>query len=452
MSLLSTNPKDAAINALEVSLAKGCQAARICLNISTQSSCSVRNDKLDRLQKSTGSSLYIQLYTDGRYGSFSTNRTDPEEVARFIGKGIEATRLLTPDPCRSLPDKSLYYTGGGRDLEQYDSSFENIEPRLKRDLAFNCAAEVLGKDKRVITVNSEYGDSDDYFYMIDSQGFEDESHQTNFAISAECSVKGRGDARPEAWWYESTMFFDKLKKEGCGAKALERALNRLNPIKMKSGKYNMVVENTVSSRLISPIISALNGASIQQNNSFLKDMLGKQVFSTHFTLFDNAHLVGALGSRYFDGDGVATKPMDIIKNGVISTYFINTYHSIKLGIPVTVDGPSVLNCYMDRESATGTSSPVEKNLDDILAKCGTGIFVTGFNGGNSNSSTGDFSYGIEGFFFENGKISHPIKEMNVSGNIIALWKNIIEIGTDPRNTSRWLIPTLAFESVDFSGM
>lgn len=445
---MSLNPKETAVKALEISLKKGCQAARISLNIAKQCSYSVRNDKLDRLQQSTGSSLYIQLYVDDRYGSFSTNRTEIEEIGNFIGKGIEATRLLTPDPYRRLPDKSLYYTGGGADLEQYDNSVESIEPAEKSRIAFACASEVLGKDKRIITVNSEYGDTDDYFFMIDSQGFEDESSQSAFTVSTECSVKGRGDARPEAWWYESTIFFKNLKIEGCGTKSLERALRRLNPKKLKSGKYNMVVENTVSGRLISPIISALNGASIQQNNSFLKDMLGKQVFSPAFTLFDNAHLVGAFGSRYCDSEGVATKPMNIIENGIVNTYFINTYHSQKLGLPVTVDGPSVLNCLMNDSGSANTF----KDLDYILSKCMNGIFVTGFNGGNTNSSTGDFSFGVEGFYFEDGKILHPIKEMNVTGNIISLWNNIIEIGTDPRNSSRWQIPTLAFELVDFNGI
>ncbi len=444
---MSANPKDTAIKALEISLKKGCQAARISFNIATQSSYSVRNDKLDRLQQSTGSSLYIHLYVDDRYGSFSTNRTEPEEIGNFIGKGVEATRLLSPDPFRVLPDKALYYSGGGADLEQYDKSIDAIEPKEKSEMAFACASEVLGKDKRVITVNCEYGDADDYLYVIDSQGFQNESRQSNFTISAECSVKDRGDARPEAWWYESSLFFKNLKIEGCGTKSLERALRRLNPKKLKSGKYNMVVENTTSSRLISPIISALNGASIQQNNSFLKGMLGRQIFSPNFTLFDNAHLVGAFGSRYFDGEGVATKPANIIENGIVKTYFINTYHSKKLGLPVTADGPSVLNCLM-----SGTDSAnAHRDLEYILTKCGKGIFVTGFNGGNSNSSSGDFSFGVEGFYFKDGRISHPIKEMNVTGNIITLWNNIIEIGTDPRNSSRWLIPTLAFESVDFNG-
>lgn len=457
---MTANSKEVAVKALEVSLAKGCQAARINLNISTQSSYSVRNDKLDRLQQSTGSSLYIQLFVDDRYGSFSTNRIEPDEVESFIERGVEATSLLTSDRFRVLPDMSLCYSGGGVDLEQYDKSIEDIEPKQKIDIAFKCASEVFGKDKRVITVNSEYGDSDDYFYMIDSQGFEQENHLTNFALSAECSVKGSGDARPEAWWYESALFFNNFKTEGCGTMSLERALRRLNPKKMKSGKYNMVVENTTSSRLISPIISALNGSSIQQNNSFLKDKLGSQMFSPFLTIFDNVHLVGAAGARYFDGDGVATKPMNIVENGIINTYFINTYNSKKLGLPVTVDGPSVLTCKMEDHSSAGAditnikdiTDKGDKNLEYILSKCGKGIFVTGFNGGNSNSSTGDFSFGVEGFYFENGVISHPIKEMNVTGNFITLWNKIIDVGTDPRSSSRWLIPTLAFESVDFSGI
>jgi PmbA protein len=175
------------------------------------------------------------------------------------------------------------------------------------------------------------------------------------------------------------------------------------------------------------------------------------------TIFDDAHLIGAAGSRYYDGEGVATKPMKIIENGIINFYFINTYHSKKLELPVTVDGPSVLTCNMEDQPTTFNNQSLlpankDKNLEYILSKCGKGIFVTGFNGGNSNSSTGDFSYGVEGFYFENGKVLFPIKEMNVSGNIITLWNNIIDIGTDPRNTSRWLIPTLAFDSVDFSGI
>ena len=81
---------------------------------------------------------------------------------------------------------------------------------------------------------------------------------------------------------------------------------------------------------------------------------------------------------------------------------------------------------------------------------GEGILVTGFNGGNSNSATGDFSFGVEGFLFKDGKIVHPVREMLITGNLITLWNNLMAAGDDARPCKSKLIPTLAFGKVYFS--
>ncbi len=93
----------------------------------------------------------------------------------------------------------------------------------------------------------------------------------------------------------------------------------------------------------------------------------------------------------------------------------------------------------------------EMTQDGILKLCGSGILVTDFNGGNSNPVTGDFSYGVEGFYFENGLIIKPVSEMLVTGNLLELWGRLIAVGNDARSCMSKLIPTLAFENVDFSG-
>ena len=439
--------KSAAKFALDTAIKSGCKGARISLNINAQNSLSVRNKKLDRLHSATGSSLYIQLYVNDRYGSFSTNRIEKDELDRFIKAGIEATSYLESDICRGLPDKNLCYKNDKTPLIQNDEAFNTIPAEIKKKIAFDSAAEILGKDTRLLTVSTEFSDSLDYFYMIDSQGFSGESLQTYYSVNAECAVRGAGDARPEAWWYEASMFFNELKTTGVGEMALKRALDRLNPKKKRTGKYNLVLENTVSSRLLTPIISALNGAAIQQNNSFLKDSAGKKIFSDKMNLIDDAHNPSAMGARYFDGEGIATKPSEIISNGVVNNYFINSYYSRKLGIPTTVEGPSVP---LLKPAGSFTANP-NIGLKDILSVCGNGIFVTGFNGGNTNTSTGDFSFGVQGFYFENGVIVHPVKEMNITGNLIELWNNLIITGTDAKKSSRWLIPTIAFSSVSFSG-
>ena len=78
-------------------------------------------------------------------------------------------------------------------------------------------------------------------------------------------------------------------------------------------------------------------------------------------------------------------------------------------------------------------------------------YETGFNGGNSNSTTGDFSFGIEGFLIEKGVVVKPLNEMNITGNLLTIFNNIIETGNDPRTSSNFRIPSMLFDAVNFSG-
>ena len=149
------------------------------------------------------------------------------------------------------------------------------------------------------------------------------------------------------------------------------------------------------------------------------------------------------GSRYFDSEGIATKPINVIDSGVVTDYYINTYVSNKINMPNTVDGPS------SPTISTNSFSDEIKSLNSfsMIDKIGTGILITGINGGNCNDVTGDFSFGIEGRYFKNGTLQHPIREMNITGNIISLWDGFIIPGNDALRCSNWQIPSLAFENL-----
>ena len=434
--------------ALDMVMKQGAQACRITMNFGIQNSFSALDGKLENLQNANDRNLYIQIISNGRYGAYSTNRLNKEELEKFISQAMHTTSYLTPDECRTLPPKEICWFGNEDALEQYDPYIMEMPPQRKKEIAFEVMEEIYGKNKKIVSVNTEYGDMLEYQYMIDSQGFEGDSLQSNFTVSAECSVKGRGNARSEGWWYESALHYNKFNPAGCGTKALKRALDKLNPKDMEGGCMNMIVDNTCSSRVISPIFQALNGSNIQQQNSFLLNKKGEKVFSEKFTLKDNPHWRGMSGSRYFDGDGIATRPMDIIRNGVVQTYFINTYSANKMGCTPTVESASVPHFSLD-EFPEDMRNLTHTEMMKIMDK---GILVTGFNGGNCNGLTGDFSYGIEGFYFEGGEILFPVREMNISGNIVSLWRNLAMVGNDARTCSRWLIPSLAFENVEFTGI
>lgn len=443
MTLITSQHKDIAQWAMEIALKNGCSSSRVSLTVANNNSFEYRNTQLDKLHQSSENKLYIELYVDGRYGTLSTNRLEKPELEPFIKDGIASTRFLAPDLCRQLPDMTRYYTSNsGDDLDLFDSTFFDYTVDRKLAVAKATVDEIYGKDDRIVSVVSSYDDGCGAEYMVASNGFEGEIQDTAYSLTAEVALKTDGDARPESYWYDSKLYWADLETVGIARKALQRAFQKLGQTKIKSGKYNLILDNTVSIKLLSPLISAMYGTAIQQKNTFLLNRLGDKIVSDKLTVIDNPHQKRAFGSRWYDGEGVATEDRVLIGKGVLNTYFIDTYNALKLNIQPTVASPSIIKL----EHGI-------KNHSQLLNTMHQGIWVTGFNGGNTNSTTGDFSFGIEGFLVENGIATTPIGEMNITGNILDLWNNLVEVGNDPLslNSSRQ-IPSLLFEGVSFSGL
>ncbi|MDR2118298.1 MAG: TldD/PmbA family protein [Tannerellaceae bacterium] len=440
--MITDEQKKLARWAMDFALKNGCRASRITMYSGTSSSYEIRDMKIDCLTQASESRVRIQLFVDGRYGAFSTNRLDKDELEKFIRNGIESTRYLAEDKAYTLPDPSLYYKGGGADLQLLDPHFNTIQPDDKVALAMQVCDEIMGKDSRIISSTSSYGDEISAGYLIASNGFEGETVSSSYRLLGSVSIKGEdSEARPESYWYDSSIFYDTLIKKGIGTKALERTIRKLGQKKTASGRYSLVVDNMNSSRLLSPVVYALYGSSIQQKNSFLLDKLNRKVMGDKLTLTDEPHLPQSPGARYFDSEGVATGHLPVFEHGVLKTYYMDIYNANKLGVASTINSPSILTMQMGDKDVNGLISLVEK-----------GILVTGFNGGNCNSSTGDFSYGVEGFLIENGKLTQAVSEMNITGNMLTLWSQLAEAGNDTQRNSSWKIPSLLFDGVDFSGL
>ena len=389
--MISQEQKNIAQWAMDYALQNGCNSARVTIITANNNSFEYRNTQLDKLHQSSENKLYVEVFVDGRYGSFSTNRIVKSELEQFIKQGITSTRYLAEDICRRLPDASRYYKADGRDLDLFDHSFDTVKTEQKLDVARRAVEEIYESDSRIVSVTSAYDDGVGAEYMIASNGFEAESTDSAFNLVVEVALKTSGDARPESYWFDSAVYWNDLKKQGIGQKALQRALRKIGQQKVKTGTYNMLLDNTTTSRLFSPMISAMYGAALQQKNSFLLDKIGEKIASDKLTVIDTPHVQRAFGARWFDGEGVATKERVIIDKGVLQTYFIDTYNSLKMNVTPTITSPSIIN------AAWGN-----KNFDELLQSLQKGIWVTGFNGGNSNPTTGDFSFGIEGFLVENG--------------------------------------------------
>jgi len=429
--------------ALEKALALGAEHARANLVKSSENLISTLDGEIDKVTRCEDRSLSLALFVDGRFGSFSTNRLDKESFDRFIEQSISIVRMLAPDEFRKLPAprRCCRDAVSGFECETYDSSITSIEPGQRCRMALK--ASVFSSDPRIISEEGEYSDSEYDSYLADTQGLSCRHTETSFDYGVEITVEDGDGDKYSAYWWHSSPFAKELELSGCGRKALLKALGQIGSEAAPCGKYNMVVDSDVASKMVSPILGALSGYSIQQNNSFLKDSLGKQVFPEGLTITDLPRLKGQTGSRLFDSEGVTATDAAIIDKGIVKRYFLNTYIAGKLQMEPTLE-----EAIRPKVSAWPNEGLTQQ---DILEMCGNGILVTDFNGGNKNSATGDFSYGVEGYLFENGKKVRPVSGMLVTGNYLTLWKNLIAAGSDARKCMSKLIPTLAFSNVDFSG-
>lgn len=428
---------------LDMALEAGAQKCRVTLSKSVMDLIGVLDGQVDKITHSMDRSVTLALYADGKFGTFSTNKLE-EGVQEFVEKALETVRMMAPDACRDLPAPNRTEKGYG-DLKVCDTAaYETMtmELRLKKALE----GSVFGSNPDIISEEAEYSDTLTDVCILDSNGTFCRQSEATFDFANEITVRD-ADAKVSAYWWDSARTADGLDTAAVGQEALRGALEKRNARACKGGKMAMVADRECAARLLAPVLSAMNGFSIQQNNSFLADKLGKKIFPDFLDVTDLPREAGAYGSRLFDSEGVATRNLPLIEKGVLKNWFVNTYIANKMNITPTVDDAS----------RPVVASTVDKDCKQLLQACLDGlaggdkgtVVVTGFNGGNCNSATGDFSFGVEGFY-HGPEGSFPVREMVMTGNMLDLWNNLVAVGTDARSCKPRVVPSLVFKDVDFS--
>jgi PmbA protein len=427
-----------------MALAKGASATAVRAYKVRDVGVQWRDGRLEQINEATTRGVGLQLYVDGRYSAVQSSDLRPEALETFIADAVSMTRTLAEDPHRLLPEPALYAGQAGVDLQIEDPAYATVTPERRREAAraLEAAARGVKGADAILSVTTAFNDSRSESVRVHSNGFEGGRVDTSFWTSAQVSVKDPDGRRPEDWSAAGVRFIGEMPAvEGVGRQAAERALGRLGSRKPESSVWPMVLENRAAGRLLGALLAALPASALQQKRSFLEGKLGTAVGGPALDLLDDPLVPKGFGSRLFDGEGIAARRLPIFEKGVLRNYYVDTYYGRKLGIPPTTGGTSNLAW------ALGTKGQAE-----LLADAKEGILVTGFLGGNSNATTGDFSFGVQGFRIRAGQIAEPVAELNISGNHLEIWKRLVAVGNDPWPYSTLRTPTLVFEGVQFAGV
>jgi PmbA protein len=415
----SDSLKNIVADALKMAQAKGANQVEAGLSVTQGLSVATRMGSVETIEHQQDNGLGISVYIGQHKGSASTSNLDPEAIRKTVEAACDIARYTSEDPCTGLADADLMATEM-HDLDLYHPW--DLEPQAVIDLALECENAALEYDQRI--VNSE-GASVDMSAGIsvygNSHGFLQAERKTRHSIS--CSVVGKSNGNMQRdYWYDISRHPNQLMNaRSIGEKAAERTVRRLDATKLKTQQAPVLFVPELARGIIGSFTSAIGGAAQYRKASFLLDAVGERVFPEFLQLTEAPFIPQALASANFDSEGVATHENNLVLNGVVQSYLLDSYAARKLGLSATGHASGVHNL---------TLNDTGKTFEECLAAMHRGFLVTELMGHGVNTVTGDYSRGAAGFWVENGKPDHAVEEVTIASNLKAMFKGIVEIGRD----------------------
>ena len=398
---------------------QGATDASVSVNHDSGFSIDVRMGEVETVAFSEDNGVGIVVYQGTRKGSASSTDTSPRALDAMISAAIDIANVSAADPCFGLADRDLV----SNEYSDLDLCHPwSITPPEAIDVALSCERQALAMDKRI--GNSDGVNLSTYTFChgyANSHGFAGVVNSSRHSISWSLIAKA-GEMMQRDYDYTTARYAkDLLPIELLACSAVERAVSRLGAKKLKTQKVPVLFSSRLSSGLFSSFISAISGSNLYRKNSFLLDSIGLKLFPTEVRIYDQPHLLGALGSAPFDGDGIVTRNNVWVEEGKICQYVLNSYSARKMGLKTTANSGGVFNLTID---------PTAGDLNDLLQKMDKGLLVTELMGQGVNGLTGDYSRGASGFWVEHGKIQYPVEEITIAGNLKDMYRAIVAIGTD----------------------
>lgn len=408
------------------------------MSLSNGYSVTSRSGEVENIEHHQDMALNVSVYKDFKKGSASTNDLSDSSIDQAIEKAQNISMNTQADECQGLPD-SQYTKKKWENMDIYFPKELDINKII--ELTKNCENSAFQTDKRVTnSEGSSFNFSNNSHMILNSNGAFGTYDSTDYSLS--CIALAEQEKLMERdYWYSSTRNFDELESsEHIGAKAAERVISRLGAKTIKTQVCPVLFSPEMTSSLISSFLSAINGSSIYKKSSFLIDKINKKVFPEFINISEDPSLPNGSGTRPYDSEGVLTQKKDIIKEGILKTYLLDTYAARKLN--ETCTGNGVLTNILVTSKQPSSS---------LLESMPDGLYITDMMGSGANTLTGDYSRGAFGYLVKNGEIQYPVTEITVASNLLQMFENIIALGDDIDSRNRIRTGSMLIDNITIGG-
>jgi len=394
-------------------------------------SVSVRKGELENVERNRDKSLGVTVYVGHRRGNASTSDFSGAAIEQTVQAAYDIARFTAEDPVAGLPDEAdIAPAESHRELELFHPWAVTSEEAAR--IAMECEAAALQTSRRI--TNSEgagVSAQQSHFFSAHTRGFRGgyASSRHSLSVAPIAALPGRNaDMQRDAWYSSMRDAAELAAPATVGRYAAERALSRLGSRKIPTTQCPVLFESPLASGLLGGFVQAISGGALYRKSTFLLDSLGKQVLPKHIDVMEDPFVLRGKGSSPFDEEGVRVSARKVVDAGRVEGYFLSSYSARKLGMKTTGNSGGSHNLTL-----TSRRTRPGDDLDAMLKKLGTGLFVIELMGQGVNYVTGDYSRGASGFWVENGEIAFPVHEITIAGNLKDMLKGIEAVGADAYN-------------------
>ncbi|HEY5106534.1 MAG TPA: TldD/PmbA family protein [Caulobacteraceae bacterium] len=440
--------EDQIAGVVSAALRAGADAAEAVFAERASLSVSVRLGALEEVEREESGDLGLRVFVGKRQATASGSDVSAEGRAKLVERVVAMARLAPEDPYAGLAPRDRLAIGDPPALDLCDPGEPDAEALEARALSSEDAARAV---KGVANSNGASADwSRSAWRLVTSDGFSGLHKATAFSISAQ-AIAGEGAQMEQGYEARASRWAQDLPRpDHIGAEAGRRAVAALGARKIDSTTAAVIFEGRLSAALLRPMIGAIAGPAIARGVSFLKDRLGEALFARTVTIVDEPHRARGLGSSPFDDEGVANRAMNIIEDGVLTTWLLNAGSARQLGLETTGHASRGLADPPGVSTSNLTMAPGTRDQAQLMADAGKGVLVTSMFGPSLNANTGDWSVGCSGLWFEGGEAAYPVTEITVAGNLIDIYARLIP-GSDLELRGSANAPSLLVDGLAIAG-
>lgn len=403
----------------------GVEAGECWLSESSGFSVSARQCEVESVEHHLENAFSVRVYHQQCVGSASCSDFSEESLRMTIQKAMNIAQFSSADPYAGLADRArLAYQKVNCDL--YHPWELSVQEAIQK--AITCEHHALQMDQRIQQSDGAHVSTmHSHQVYLNTLDFVGDYRVSEHAIScgviaSDGHVMQRDDEYTVARNPRDLRSIDFIAE-----KAAQKTVSRLQARKIKTQTCPVIFEASVAKSLIGSFVAAISGGNLYRHTSFLLNALGKPVFPAWMNIYQQPHLLSAMGSCPFDQDGVATVDQHYIQQGELVRYALGSYSARKLGMETTGNSGGIFNLSISHQQRNQNDAVT---LDQLIKKMHQGLLVTELMGQGVNITTGDYSRGACGFWIENGEIQFPVEEITIAGNLKDMLLGVVDFAND----------------------